>query len=210
MMLTTTTTTTTTTMGHVPQGLCLTLAFAIHHAHVMTTEAQTNPGSIPLSGEQLGWSEPSERIIISKGAPQRYTNLWTISCRYTIVVFIAIQVKMRPTRTGWQYNRWNGNAGHEPRPLASMLLSQRNFSSLLNQQKVMGIQVASGRSPRRGSDTECTFHMWRFRWARVLKGILLSCRWHIGHSSGSPLIESLRELLGDLSLCSAASINFRS
>ena len=39
----------------------------------MTTEAQTNPGSIPLSGEQLGRSEPSERIIISKrGAAALY------------------------------------------------------------------------------------------------------------------------------------------
>ena len=64
--------------GHVPQGLCLTLAFAIHHALVMTTEAQTNPGSIPLSGEQLGRNEPSERVNINKGAPQRYTNLWVI------------------------------------------------------------------------------------------------------------------------------------
>ena len=146
---------------------------------------------------------------LAKGRRSAIRTCGQCSCRYTIVFFIAIQVKMRPTRTGWQYNRWNGNAGHESRPLASMLLSQRYFSSFLNQQKVMGIQVASGSSPRRGSDTECTFHMWRFRWARVLNGILLSCLWQIGHISGPPLIESLRELLGDRSFFSAASINFR-
>ena len=44
----------------------------------MTTVAQTGPRSIPLCGEQLGRSEPSERVNIGKGAPQRYTNLWTI------------------------------------------------------------------------------------------------------------------------------------
>ena len=44
----------------------------------MTTVAQTSPRSIPLSGEQLGRNEPSERVNIGKGAPQRYTNLWTI------------------------------------------------------------------------------------------------------------------------------------
>ena len=45
---------------------------------VMTSEAQTSPRSIPLSGEQLGRNEPSERVNIGKGAPQRYTNLWVI------------------------------------------------------------------------------------------------------------------------------------
>ena len=43
-----------------------------------------------------------------------------------------------------------------------------------------------------------------------MNGIRLSCRWQIGHNSGSPLIESLLELLGDVSFISAASINFRS